>query len=123
MIDTSLTGRRCRTTKEIRSHQGLTRRFTEGTIQYDLENIGRHLLSVEWDSGVTDYVYPFEIEILDEEEPCSADVNETWREPVEFDEDGRRVVSHGGATRIKLSGSESIRLDEVGVELRFDFSE
>jgi len=69
LIDTSLTGRRCRATKEIRSHQGLTRRFTEGTIQYDVENIGRHLLSVEWDSGVTDYVYPFEIEILDEDEP------------------------------------------------------
>jgi len=98
MIDTSLTGRRCRATKEIISHQGLTRRFTEGTIQYDLENIGRHLLSVEWENGVTDYVYPFEIEILDEEEPRSGDVNETWREPAEFDEGGRRVVSHGDAT-------------------------
>ena len=98
-IDTNLTGRRCRATKEIRSHQGLTRRLTEGTIQYDLENIGRHLLSVGWENGVTDYVYPFEIEILDEEEPSSVDVNETWREPsLELDEYGRRVVTHGGAT-------------------------
>lgn len=56
MIDTSLTGRRCRATKEIRSHRGRTQRFTEGTIQYDLDNLGRHLLSVEWDSGVTDYL-------------------------------------------------------------------
>ena len=75
-----------------------TRRFTEGTIQYDLENIGRHLLSVEWENGVTDYVYPVEIEILDEEEPLSVDVKETWREPAEFDEDGRRVVTREGAT-------------------------
>jgi len=73
--------------------------LTEGTIQYDLENIGRHLLSVGWENGVTDYVYPFEIEILDEEEPSSVDVNETWREPsLELDEYGRRVVTHGGAT-------------------------
>ncbi len=98
MIYTSLTGRRCRATKEIRSHRGLTRRFTEGTIQYDLENIGRHLLSVEWENGVTDYVYPVEIEILDEEEPLSANVNETGRAPVELDKDGRRVVTHGVAT-------------------------
>ena len=98
MIDTSPTGGRCRATKEIKSHQGLTRRLTDGTIQYDLENIGRHLLSVEWENGVTDYVYPFEIEILDEEEPSSVDVNETWREPsLELDEYERRVVAHRDA--------------------------
>ena len=71
MIDTSLTGMRCRATKDIRYHQGITRRFTEGTIQYDLDNVGRHLISVDWDTGVTDYVYPFEIEIIDEDEPSS----------------------------------------------------
>ena len=32
MINTALTGMRCRATKEIRSHQGLISRFTEGTI-------------------------------------------------------------------------------------------
>jgi hypothetical protein len=98
MIDTSPTGRRCRATKEIKSHQGLTRRLTDGTIQYDLENIGRHLLSVEWENGVTDYVYPFEIEILDEEEPLSVNMNKPWRDPTEFDETGRRVVTHRDAT-------------------------
>ena len=74
MINSSLTGRRCRATKEIRSYQGLTRRFTEGTIQYDLDNIGRHLLSVKWDNGVTDYAFPLEIEIIDEEDSSSVDV-------------------------------------------------
>ncbi len=99
MIDTSLMGRRCRATNEIRSHQGLTRRFTEGTIQYDLDNIGRHLLSVEWENGVTDYVYPFEIEIIDEDEPLSVNLNETWCEPlVELDEEGRQVVTHRKVT-------------------------
>ncbi len=63
-----LTGTRCRATKDIRSHQGLTRRSTEGTVQFDLDNLGRHLISVTWDNGVTDYAYPLEIEIIDEEE-------------------------------------------------------
>jgi hypothetical protein len=68
MLDTSLTGIRCRATKEIRSHQGLVRRYSEGIIQYNMDNLGRHLISVQWDSGVIDYVYPAEIEILGQEE-------------------------------------------------------
>jgi hypothetical protein len=58
MVDTSLTGMRCRATKEIRSHQGLVRRYSEGIIQYNMDNLGRHLISVQWDNGVIDYVYP-----------------------------------------------------------------
>ena len=64
MVDTSLRGMRCRATKEIRSHQGLVRRYSEGIIQYDMENLGRHLISIQWENGVIDYVYPFEIELL-----------------------------------------------------------
>ncbi|MGH7824023.1 MAG: hypothetical protein ACREQ7_02415 [Candidatus Binatia bacterium] len=71
MIDTTLAGARCRATKEIRSHQTITGRFTEGTIQYDIDNCGRHLIRVEWDNGITDYAFPFEIEILDGEEVVS----------------------------------------------------
>jgi hypothetical protein len=69
MMNTALTGMRCRATKEIRGHQGLIRRFTEGTILYDLANLGRHLISVDWDNGLTDYAYPFEIEIINDEYP------------------------------------------------------
>jgi hypothetical protein len=64
MVDTSLTGMRYRATKEIRSHQGLIRRYSEGIIQYNIDNLGGHLISVQWDNGVIDYVYPLEIEIL-----------------------------------------------------------
>ena len=72
MVDTSLTGMRCRATKEIRSHQGLVRRYSEGIIQYNMDNLGRHLISVQWDNGVIDYVYHAEIEIVgQEEEPDS----------------------------------------------------
>jgi hypothetical protein len=64
MVDTGLTGMRCRATKEIRSHQGLVRRYSEGIVQHNMDNLGRHLISVQWDSGVVDYVYPPEIEIF-----------------------------------------------------------
>jgi hypothetical protein len=64
MVDTSMTGMRCRATKEIRSHRGLIRRYSEGIIQYDINNLGRHLIGVQWDNSVIDYVYPLEIEIL-----------------------------------------------------------
>ena len=76
MVDTSLTGMRCRTTKEIRSHQGLVRRYSEGIIQYNMDNLGRHLISVQWDNGVIDYVYPLEIELLGQrDEPAFNVVN------------------------------------------------
>ena len=74
MINTTLAGARCRATKEIRSHLGRTGRYTEGTIQYDIDNLGRHLISVQWDNGVTDYAYPFEIEIIDEREVLGVDL-------------------------------------------------
>jgi hypothetical protein len=64
MVDTSLKGARCRATRPVRSHRGLTKKSTEGTVQYGIENIGRHLISVQWDGGVTDYVFPSEIEII-----------------------------------------------------------
>jgi len=72
MIDTTLAGVRCRATKEIRSHQGVTARYTEGTIQYDIENCGRHLISVIWDNGLADYAYPFELELIHGELPLTA---------------------------------------------------
>jgi hypothetical protein len=56
-------GMRCRTTKVIRTHGGLLGRFTEGTIQGVIDNLGRQLIGVEWDSSVTTYVFINEIEI------------------------------------------------------------
>ena len=38
--------------------------------------IGRHLISVQWDNGVIDYVYPLEIELLGQrDEPAFNVVN------------------------------------------------
>jgi hypothetical protein len=63
MISGIQRGMRCRTTKMIRTHGGLVGRFTEGTIQGLVDNLGRQLISVQWDSGVTTYVFINEIEI------------------------------------------------------------
>jgi hypothetical protein len=65
MINLNQNGMRCRTTKEIRTHEGLIRRFTEGTIQGVIDNLGRQLINVDWDSGITTYVFLNEIEIID----------------------------------------------------------
>ena len=66
MINLSKSGMRCRATREIRTHEGLLiRRFTEGTIRGVIDNLGRRLINVEWDSGITTYVFFNEIEITD----------------------------------------------------------
>jgi len=65
MINLSQNGMRCRATKEIRTHEGLIRRFTEGTIQDVIDNLGRQLINVKWDSGITTYAFFSEIEITD----------------------------------------------------------
>ena len=72
MIDTSSEGLRCRATREIRTCQGVIRRLTGGVIKCDMENLGRHLIRVQWDCGMTDYAYPVEIEILDQRETAVA---------------------------------------------------
>ena len=65
MINFSQDGMRCRATKEIRTHEGLIRRSTEGTIQGVIDNLGRQLINVKWDSGMTTYAFFNEIEITD----------------------------------------------------------
>lgn len=66
MFDTGLKGSRCRAIQVVRSHRGTIERLAEGTIQHDIDNLGRHLISVRWDIGTTDYVFPSEIEIIEE---------------------------------------------------------
>jgi hypothetical protein len=66
MINLSQNSMRCRATKEIRTHEGLVRRFTEGTIQGVIDNLGRQLINVRWDSGITTYVFFNEIELTDD---------------------------------------------------------
>ena len=65
MINLSKSGMRCRATRASRTHVGLIGRFTEGTIKAVVDNLGRQLINVEGDSGITTYVFFNEIEITD----------------------------------------------------------
>jgi hypothetical protein len=64
MIDHARKGRRCRTTQFVRTVAGELRRDAQGTIRYEMENLDRRLVLVEWDQGFTVPVFPHEIEIL-----------------------------------------------------------
>ena len=65
MIDLSAQGIKCRTVRDIQSYQGTVSASMEGTIQYEIENPGRHLINVHLDNGLTLNVSPNEIEIID----------------------------------------------------------
>jgi hypothetical protein len=58
-------GVKCRALKDIRCHQGMIKAFTEGTVQYELENIGRTLINVRWSNGISVNVFENEIEIIE----------------------------------------------------------
>jgi len=65
MIDLSSKGIRCRAAREIQTNWGMVTSFTGGTIQYEIENLGRYLILVDWDNGLSLNVSPSEIEIID----------------------------------------------------------
>jgi hypothetical protein len=76
MVDSTSSRMRCRAVREIRTGQGLIRCFTEGVIQGKIDTHGRHLIRVQWDSGVTDYACPSEIEMLGQEPAPRTDTHE-----------------------------------------------
>lgn len=67
MIDVSLQGIRCRAAQEILDFDGTIGTSTEGTIVYELEGQGSHLVSVRWDNGISSLVSSEEIVIADGE--------------------------------------------------------
>jgi len=67
MIDLSSKGIRCRAAREIRTNWGMVTSSTGGTIQYEIENLGRYRILVDWDNGLSLNVSPSEIEIIDGE--------------------------------------------------------
>ena len=65
-MDRSLAGTRCRTVRPIAHHGGYLPRKLGGTIRYAVENIGRTLLNVNFDSGQSLMVLPDDV-VLDGE--------------------------------------------------------
>lgn len=62
MIDRTHTSMCCRTVRLVRTVKGDLSRGTCGTIDYEM-NLGRQLIMVRWDIGITVPVFPDEIEI------------------------------------------------------------
>ena len=55
-------GRRCRSTRTIAHPRGVLVRATEGTIRTMRENLGRNLITVDFDSGEKLVLFAHEIE-------------------------------------------------------------
>lgn len=68
MTQKKLAGKRCRSIHHIVTHEGTLRRDTYGTIRHAMDNLGRQLVFVSWDTGFNAYVFPAEIELVVEEE-------------------------------------------------------
>ncbi len=56
-------GQRCKAKRTIRGHQGFVRVASRGTIEGEIDNLGRRLIAVRWDNGLHMYVFPDEIDI------------------------------------------------------------
>ena len=61
MIDRTQTGTRCYTLRFIRTVKGALPGGSYGTVLYTMENLGRRLILVHWDLGITVPVFPDEI--------------------------------------------------------------
>lgn len=57
---------RCRAKRNIRGHQGLISADDCGTIEAEIDNLGRRMIAVAWDNGLHMYVFPDEIKLDDE---------------------------------------------------------
>lgn len=64
MINRDFTGSRCRIVRPVAYPGGAIVRHTHGTIRYGLENLGRDLVMVDWDTGRATMVFPSDIELL-----------------------------------------------------------
>ena len=63
MIDRTHTGTRCYTRHLIRTVKGDLPRGSYGTVLHAMDNLGRCLILVRWDNGITVPVFPDEIEL------------------------------------------------------------
>lgn len=63
MIDRTHTGLRCHTQHLVRTVKGDLPRGSQGTVVYETENLGRQLILVSWDTGISVPVFPGEIEL------------------------------------------------------------
>lgn len=63
MIDRTHAGFRCNTRHLLRTVEGNLPRGSQGTVAYEMDNLGRHLILVNWDTGFSVPVFPDEVEL------------------------------------------------------------
>ena len=63
MIDRTRKGWRCQTRRLIRTVKGDLPHGSHGTVVYETENLGRQLILVSWDMGISVPVFPDEIDV------------------------------------------------------------
>jgi len=68
MMDRSRSGARCRTLRQVNTLKGILPRDTYGTLCYEMDNLGRRLVVVDWDNGLGVPVFPYEIEVMEQEQ-------------------------------------------------------
>jgi len=68
MTDRSRSGARCRTLHPLNTLKGMLPRDTYGTLRYEMENLGRHLVFVDWENGMGVPVFPHEIEVVEQQQ-------------------------------------------------------
>ena len=66
MIDRIRTGLRCHTRHLVRTVKGDLPRGSRGTVAYEMENLGRHLILVRWDTGIAGPVFQHEVKLHSE---------------------------------------------------------
>jgi hypothetical protein len=72
MINRTHTGKRCRTVQHLTTRDRMLRCDTCGTIRYEMENLDRRLVFVEWENGMNTPVFAHEIELCVTDERLAA---------------------------------------------------
>ena len=72
VINRIFSGGRCQVIRHVQYPGGVVDRLTHGTIRYGLENLGRELVLVDWDTGRTSMVFPEDIVLVHGESSAAA---------------------------------------------------
>ena len=70
MIEKKKSGMRCRAKSILHSPIAIIQPGDQGTIAYEVENLGRRLILVQWDNGASMYAFAEEIEIMEGNGPA-----------------------------------------------------
>ena len=63
IIPESLVGRHCRLLRAVRDNSGRSRFTEEPLIVREVDNLGRHMLLVQFDDGSTTFLFPTEVSV------------------------------------------------------------